>query len=140
MEKYLTASAFIVFDGKVLLHKHKKFAIWLPVGGHIELGESPEEAVVREIKEECGLEVDLYNPDKYIDMGDAILTIRPSFIITKPGKRKYDCIYFAQAKNPDLKPQKNESDEFGWFGAEEVDELDTNPNVKVLCKEALKIY
>lgn len=41
----------------MLLHLHKKLGKWLPVGGHIEQGELPDMAALREIKEESALEV-----------------------------------------------------------------------------------
>ena len=44
-------SAFIVHKGKVLLIYHKRYHEWLPIGGHIELDEDPQEALYREIKE-----------------------------------------------------------------------------------------
>ena len=47
-----TVDTFIVFNNKVLLRHHDKYDMWLPVGGHIELGEDPNEAAVREVKEE----------------------------------------------------------------------------------------
>ncbi len=50
-----TASVYIVREGKVLLHKHKKLGIWLPPGGHIEPEEDPNQAALREAKEESGL-------------------------------------------------------------------------------------
>jgi len=49
-----TVEAFIVHEGKVLLVHHKGLAKWLPVGGHIELDEDPEQALFREITEETG--------------------------------------------------------------------------------------
>jgi 8-oxo-dGTP pyrophosphatase MutT (NUDIX family) len=54
-----TVSVFIVQDRKVLLIFHKQLNRWLPIGGHIELDENPEEAAVREAREESGLEVEL---------------------------------------------------------------------------------
>jgi 8-oxo-dGTP diphosphatase len=49
------AYAIVINDGKILLTKqHKVFH--LP-GGGVELGEMPEQGVVREVKEETGLEV-----------------------------------------------------------------------------------
>ncbi len=44
---------YIIYKGKVLLIYHKKLDKWLPIGGHIELDEDPEEALFREVKEEC---------------------------------------------------------------------------------------
>jgi 8-oxo-dGTP pyrophosphatase MutT (NUDIX family) len=46
---------------------HDKYKIWAHVGGHIELDEDPNEAVLREIKEEVGLDVKLYDGNKLLD-------------------------------------------------------------------------
>ena len=51
-------SAYIVFDNNTLLIDHKALGMWLPIGGHIELNEHPEEALFREIEEESGLGAD----------------------------------------------------------------------------------
>lgn len=57
-----TASAFIVRldrgEPKLLLHMHKKLAKFLQFGGHIETHETPWEAVVHEIREEAGYDID----------------------------------------------------------------------------------
>lgn len=47
-----TVAAYIVNNGKVALVNHLQLKRWMPVGGHIELNEDPEEALFREIKEE----------------------------------------------------------------------------------------
>src|SRR5688500_10821251 len=43
----------------VLLHWHRRLGLWLPPGGHIDPGELPDEAAVRETLEETGLAVEL---------------------------------------------------------------------------------
>ncbi len=53
---HVTSSAIVVDPGgRVLLHKHKRLGIWLQPGGHIDPGESCEEAAIREVTEETGL-------------------------------------------------------------------------------------
>jgi 8-oxo-dGTP pyrophosphatase MutT (NUDIX family) len=54
-----TVAIFVVHEGRILLIHHRKLNAWLPLGGHIELDEDPEQAALREAKEESGLEVEL---------------------------------------------------------------------------------
>lgn len=41
-------------EGKIMLSRHKKRATWETQGGHIEPGETPEDAARRELIEESG--------------------------------------------------------------------------------------
>lgn len=43
---------------KILLVDHKKAGLWLPTGGHVEVGENPKETAWRECKEELGIAAD----------------------------------------------------------------------------------
>jgi non-canonical purine NTP pyrophosphatase (RdgB/HAM1 family) len=55
--RHYTASALVFgTDDRVLLIDHVKSGLWLPPGGHIEPGETPAEAAVREVREETGVE------------------------------------------------------------------------------------
>jgi len=54
---HVTASAIVVdADGCVVMHRHKRLGIWLQPGGHVDPGETPADAVVREVREETGLD------------------------------------------------------------------------------------
>lgn len=57
----LTASAFIIrLDGpepRLLLHKHKKLHVLMQFGGHVELNETPWQAVTHELAEESGYDI-----------------------------------------------------------------------------------
>jgi len=61
-----TVSVYVVYGDKVLYRFHDKVHKWLVPGGHIELDEVPEQSAVREVFEEVGLVVELYNPDQLL--------------------------------------------------------------------------
>lgn len=76
MEKDLTTLCYIQKDGKYLMmHRNKKkndpnHDLWLGLGGHFEDGESPEECMLREIREESGLELTSYQMRGVITFSD----------------------------------------------------------------------
>ncbi|SFJ32344.1 NUDIX hydrolase [Thermoflavimicrobium dichotomicum] len=50
-------AGILIHDGKVLLHREKDQEIWALPGGRAEMMEPSAETIVREIKEEIGLDV-----------------------------------------------------------------------------------
>src|SRR5579883_2753829 len=58
--RHLTATGFLVWRERVLLHWHRKNSLWLPLGGHIEANEDPVQCVLREVQEESGVAVELF--------------------------------------------------------------------------------
>lgn len=57
--RHMTATGFLVWEDRILLHWHRKNRLWLPFGGHIEENEDPVQTVLREIEEECGIPAEL---------------------------------------------------------------------------------
>jgi 8-oxo-dGTP pyrophosphatase MutT (NUDIX family) len=55
--KHLVSYFPVVDDDYILLVDHKNAMRWLPTGGHVEPDEDPSTTVVRELREELGLEV-----------------------------------------------------------------------------------
>lgn len=51
---HITASGLVIKDNKVLLIFHPYIKTWFQPGGHIDDGESPIEAAIREVYEETG--------------------------------------------------------------------------------------
>ena len=55
--KHLVSYFAVIDTDRILLVDHRNAQLWLPTGGHVEPDEDPRTTVVRELKEELGLEV-----------------------------------------------------------------------------------
>ena len=55
LEGHITASGLVIKNNKVLLILHPYIKKWFQPGGHIDEGELPIEAAIREVYEETGL-------------------------------------------------------------------------------------
>ena len=55
LEGHITASGLVIKNNKVLLILHPYIKKWFQPGGHIDEGELPIEAAIREVYEEIGL-------------------------------------------------------------------------------------
>jgi len=139
-------NAFIVYDNKVLLINHKKMKRWLSVGGHIELNENPEEALFREIKEECGLEVEVLGAKPVLPAGPFNFKplLAPAFLdahdITDAHKH-VALNYFAKAKTDKFIYNKEEHDDIRWFSQDDLENPEFNilPEIKFYASNALEV-
>ncbi len=140
----MTATVYIIRNSKVLLHKHKKYNTWFPVGGHIEAHELPNEAAIREAKEESGFQVELY--DNSDDTNLTIVKCLPvpeQIYVENLGKsnENIDFIYAAKIISGTLNPGKNESLEFRWFSEDDIyNEETVKSHIKNTALTILKKY
>jgi len=67
-EKIQAICAFCYYDGKFVIVKNETY--WEPISGHMEEGESPEETLIREVKEESNMKVLKYFPLGYLYVND----------------------------------------------------------------------
>lgn len=138
--RHFTVAVFVAWDGKVLLHRHRKLGMWLPPGGHIERNELPDDAAVREVFEETGIRVELVG-DKRDDVADPVQLHRPAGVQLEdigPGHQHMDLIYFARPAGPtDIRREFSE-DRVGWYGPEDWDAMKVNAEVRGWCERALR--
>ncbi len=140
------ATGYIVHNDKVLLIFHKQLKRWLPIGGHIELNEDPEQALFREIQEESGI-----NPNQL-----TVLSSKPDIAnvpITKllhvPNRldiheitdthKHVNLAYYLKSSTDKIQLAPDEHDDIRWIAENDLDSSDLNllPAVKYYCKEAI---
>lgn len=150
MQKHLTATVYIcakVDDKiKVLLHFHTKHQMWLGIGGHVELHENPVEALLRETKEESGLEIKLVNFLKRDRIKThEVIELTPPYTILEekitpykdePGHYHIDLIYFATTDTSDKVSMK---EKWGWFSLPELKNMDLTGEVRHNSEKAIKV-
>lgn len=138
-------TVYIVYNNKVLLIFHKEQQKWLPIGGHVELDEQPEEALYREIKEECGLDVEVVAQKPSTDFkeeGQKFL-LTPTFLDIHRINENHEhigMIYFARAKSDKVQLAEQEHEDIRWFGEEDLEnpKFNLTEQMKFYTKEALK--
>ncbi len=103
---HVTASAFVVSTRGVVLHRHRRLGIWVQPGGHVDPGETPEAAAVRETFEETGLRARHLDPPQLFHVD-----VHPG----PNGHTHYDLRYVLRADPVDPEPPSGESPDVHWF-------------------------
>lgn len=104
---HVTASAIVVGPRGTVLHRHKRLGLWLQPGGHIDQGEAPWEAAVREVVEETGIRA------SYPDGGPLLFHV--DVHNGAKGHTHLDLRYLVRAGDVDCVPPAGESPDCRWF-------------------------
>lgn len=141
--KHFTATVFVVFKGKTLLHMHKKLNRWLPVGGHIDRDEIPQVAAVREAKEEAGIDVELFCPRDLKSFSDVKELIPPVHMLLEDINEYHqhiDFIFYGTSKSFEIGEGAEAADTLRWFTIEELKATQGMPaDVIFLAEEAINL-
>jgi 8-oxo-dGTP pyrophosphatase MutT (NUDIX family) len=150
-----TVAIFVVHDGKILLIHHRKLDQWLPLGGHIELDEDPEQAALREAKEESGLKVELLGERPPTTSPGTRALIAPRFVDIHRISDTHEhigMIYWARPKA--VAPPGHQKSKLGvaamlaaeehhdirWCSVDELDKLEPPMSgaIKWYCRKAIE--
>jgi 8-oxo-dGTP pyrophosphatase MutT (NUDIX family) len=112
---HVTASAVVVGPRGVLLHRHRKLGRWMQPGGHLDPGEEPAEAAVRECREETGLTVT--HP-----WGEPRL-VHLDVHAAAAGHVHIDLRYLVEGPDAPPDPEPGESPEVAWVSWDEAEAL-----------------
>lgn len=123
------AAAALVRDGRVLLgHRHPQRQwhpnCWDVIGGHVEAGETAEQAVRRECREKLGVEIEVAAPID-IKFSDPNLTMT-AFVVTR-------------WRGEPTNAAPDEHDDLGWFTPEQIAGLTlADPGTRFALQEAAR--
>lgn len=111
--------AVIICNGKILLEKRKGEpgrGKWTIPGGLVELGESAEQTVIREVREETNLEVE--KPE--------LIDVVNNVIVDENDEIKYHFVivdYFVKLEGGTLKAE-DDAEELRWLPLDKVENYD----------------
>ena len=144
MKTDLTVGSFIFHENLVLLILHKKLNMWLPVGGHIEKDETPDDAIIREAKEETNLDISLLHIPTIPQIGNVIRHLATPFYVNIHNVGNHNHVgfyYISYVEDPSLlQINKDEVLDAKWFTQQEVvDSLFVSNEVKLLIGKAFSV-
>ena len=108
-----TAADAVVFDdaGRILLQHRTDFDQWGLPGGSIETGETLAESVVREVKEESGLDVEVVRLVGAYSEPEHTTTHYPDGNVVHYVSLTFEC----RVRGGELRPQRGESKAVRFF-------------------------
>lgn len=119
-------SYFVVMDKsarKILLVDHKKAGLWLPTGGHVEVNEDPCQTVVRECREELGIEAMFWQKNPIF------ITVTTTVGLTA-GHIDVSLWYVLEGRcNADYVYDQTEFNCIGWFDFDQLPLDRTDPHM-----------
>jgi 8-oxo-dGTP pyrophosphatase MutT (NUDIX family) len=135
VRKCVVASGILIEGGRALMVYHERLGVWLYPGGHVEQGETPSEAVVREFREETGLVVEPVGTTLGIS-GDGVVEEPLPFAILRETVRypyethiHYDLVFLVRRLRGSLNNGM-------WISEAELDGLKTYTNVRQVLRRA----
>lgn len=134
LPKHFVVTGYILDPSgkRVLLLFHRKLQRWLPPGGHVEPDEHPLRALLREVREETGLRVEVGASERGGEEPGVLPLVGPHHlqVETIDGEHEHiDLAFTCRAVGGSLRGNA-ESRELRWFNARELREGPIPPNVR----------
>jgi 8-oxo-dGTP pyrophosphatase MutT (NUDIX family) len=136
-----TATTFVVHEGRTQLLLHRKLGKWFPPGGQIDPHELPDQAALREVREETGLEVELLARSSRL--GNVLVLPQPYCILLEdisPEHQHIDLIYFARVCGGNLAYAEREAQAARWLSWDALDNPEIAEDIRELGRRAIESF
>lgn len=123
-------NGILLFNNKVLSVRMEKNCFYCLPGGHVTIGEDSETAIIREMKEETGYNVNI----------EKLIAITENFFTRKNGKKIHELsFYYLLSLKEMIKIKQDEKDiieieqgekiehHFKWIDLAEIKKIDVRP-------------
>jgi 8-oxo-dGTP diphosphatase len=122
--KHLVAYFAVVDADRILLVDHRNARLWLPPGGHVEVGEHPRSTVMRELEEELGLRATH-------DIDAPLMVTCTTTVGLTAGHTDVSLWYVVHAPGtPSLTCDRSEFEFVQWFQFEEIPFERSDPHLR----------
>lgn len=131
--KKQTTGVYLIKDNKMLFLVRKKKndsmhqqGVYLPIGGHVELGEGLEEAAIREVKEEAGITV-------------KAVELRGIIYIRSQNTGEYDQVMFLFTSSDFIgEPKTGREGSCAWVEVDKIQEVNLYEGDKIFLDLLIK--
>ena len=144
--RHFTASAIVFGDDldQVLLVHHNRIGKWLYPGGHIESGQAPAEAAIREVEEETGIRTEVLQRPTFRHPDVTVHPVPFAILEVSATDREFgdhrhiDFVYVLRATSTAIAVQLDEVSGVRWVPVADLVRLDTPSDFPALVAEAVR--